>query len=315
MRIFIRVFFMVGWVSSFLFGEDFARFPGSFLRMGTTARTVSLGSALTADSHFGLTGVYNPAGPAFMNQKHGTIGYQHLSLDRRLSSVGMTMKLPPTAGVGIAYIHAGVDHIEERNSLGEYSGRLSTGEHAFILSFAQNFNGRLGFGLNVKILAHTLPIYNEKLKGTGVGVDLGFLYQINEFIHFGGVVQNLNTKYKWKTNVIFEEVGTLNYDEFPVIYKTGIKTIFEKIHLFCETEFITHNSFLLGKRLKGGLEYFLDDRLTLRSGFGGNQFGIGFGYTFVTVGIGMVTLDYSAGVDGVQKFNGVSHIFTSSISL
>ena len=120
-KVFIRLFYSIGcfFLSSILHGQDFARFPGSFMRMGTTARAVSLGSALTADFHHGLTGVYNPAGTAFLEQRHGTAGHQILSLDRQLSCVGITMKLPPTAGIGIAWIHAGVNHIEERNSLGE----------------------------------------------------------------------------------------------------------------------------------------------------------------------------------------------------
>ncbi|SVD58521.1 uncharacterized protein METZ01_LOCUS411375, partial [marine metagenome] len=58
--------------------------------MGTTARAVGLGSALTADSHHGLTGVYNPAGTAFLEKRYGTAGHQILSLDRQLSCVGVT---------------------------------------------------------------------------------------------------------------------------------------------------------------------------------------------------------------------------------
>ena len=75
-KIFIYLVYSIGYffLSSILHGQDYARFPGSFMRMGTTARAVSLGSALTADSHHGLTGVYNPAGTAFLEQRHGTAG-------------------------------------------------------------------------------------------------------------------------------------------------------------------------------------------------------------------------------------------------
>jgi len=102
-KIYMCLFFLIGIfsISSTLNGQDFARFPGSFLRMGTTARAVGLGSALTADSHHGLTGVYNPAGTAFLEKGHATTGHQILSLDRQLSCVGVTIKLPPTAGIGI----------------------------------------------------------------------------------------------------------------------------------------------------------------------------------------------------------------------
>ena len=311
-KIFIRLFYSIGcfFLSSILHGQDFARFPGSFMRMGTTARAVSLGSALTADSHHGLTGVYNPAGTAFLEQRHGTAGHQILSLDRQLSCVGITMKLPPTAGIGIAWIHAGVNHIEERNSLGEYSGKLSTGENAFVLSFAQNFSGRFALGLNAKMMTHTLPIYDEKLMGTAVGVDLGFLYKVNDFVHLGGVVQNLNAKYQWKTNAIFEETGTIYYEAFPVIYKAGIKTRFVNFQVLCDVEFVTNNSLLLGKRLNGGIEFYLNENVTFRYGKREEQFGIGFGYTYFDLDNYGVTLDYSAVMDEV----GVIHVISSSFS-
>jgi hypothetical protein len=309
---FSRLFYSIGciFLSSILHGQDFARFTGSFMRMGTTARAVSLGSALTADFHHGLTGVYNPAGTAFLEQRHGTAGHQILSLDRQLSCVGFTMKLPPTAGIGIAWIHAGVNHIEERNSLGEYSGKLSTGENAFVLSFAQNFSGRFALGLNAKMMTHTLPIYDEKLMGTAVGVDLGFLYKVNDFVHLGGVVQNLNAKYQWKTNAIFEETGKIYYEAFPVIYKAGIKTRFVNFQVLCDVEFVTNNSLLLGKRLNGGIEFYLNENVTFRYGKREEQFGIGFGYTYFRLDNYGVTLDYSAVMDEV----GVIHVISSSFS-
>ena len=311
-KIFIHLFYSIGcfFLSSILHGQDFARFPGSFMRMGTTARAVSLGSALTADSHHGLTGVYNPAGTAFLEQRYGTAGHQILSLDRQLSCVGITMKLPPTAGIGIAWIHAGVNHIEARNSLGEYSGKLSTGENAFVVSFAQNFSGRFALGLNAKMMTHTLPIYDEKLMGTAVGVDLGFLYKVNDFVHLGGVVQNLNAKYQWKTNAIFEETGTIYYEDFPVIYQAGIKTRFVNFQVLCDVEFVTNNSLLLGKRLNGGIEFYLNENVTFRYGKREEQFGIGFGYTYFDLDNYGVTLDYSAVMDEV----GVTHVISSSFS-
>jgi hypothetical protein len=220
------------------------------------------------------------------------------------------MKLPPTAGIGIAWIHAGVNHIEERNSLGEYSGKLSTGENAFVVSFAQNFSGRFALGLNAKMMTHTLPIYDEKLMGTAVGVDLGFLYKVNDFVHLGGVVQNLNAKYQWKTNAIFEETGTIYYEDFPVIYKAGFKSRFVNFQVLCDVEFVTNNSLLLGKRLNGGIEFYLNENVTFRYGKREEQFGIGFGYTYFDLDNYGVTLDYSAVMDEV----GVTHVISSSFS-
>jgi len=182
------------------------------------------------------------------------------------------------------------------------------------LSFAQKFSGRISFGLNAKIMTHTLPIYDEKLSGTAVGVDVGLMYKLNNSIQLGGVVQNLNAKYQWKTNTIFEETGTIYYDNFPVIYRAGIKTRFVNFQVLCDVEFVTNNSMLLGKRLNGGIEYYLNENITFRSGFGEKRFGIGFGYTYFKLDNFGVTLDYSAVVDEVQKFNGITHVISSSFS-
>ena len=157
-------------------------------------------------------------------------------------------------------------------------------------------------------------IYDKKLRGSAVGVDLGFLYKLNDFVQFGGVVQNLNAKYKWKTNAIFDETGTIYYEDFPVIYRAGIKTRNENFQVLCDVEIITNNSLLLEKRLNGGIEYYLNENVKLRSGFGEERFGIGFGYTYFDLGDYGVTLDYSAVMDEAQKFNGVTHVISSSFS-
>jgi hypothetical protein len=71
---------------------------------------------------------------------------------------------------------------------------------------------------------------------------------------------------------------------------------------------------LLGKRLNGGIEYYLNENITFRSGFGEKRFGIGFGYTYFKLDNFGVTMDYSAVVDEVQKFNGITHVISSSFS-
>lgn len=311
---FVAIFCFTVIQLNFVLGQSYARYPGSFLRMGATARSVSLGGALTVDSYQGLAGLYNPAGAAFIEKGCGTAGYQILSQDRQLSSIGIAVRLPPTAGVGLAWIHAGVKNIEERDSFGEYTGRLSVGENAFVLSFAQSLRGIFAFGINVKIMTQSLPIYGEDLMGTAVGMDFGFLYKMSDFIQLGGVVQNLSAKYKWKTNAIFQESGTIYYENFPVIYKLGLKSKFDDFNILLEAEYFTHDSLLLGSRLNGGIEYLLNESISLRSGLGQGRFGIGFGLSYHILNKYWITLDYSAAIKTESNVDGLTHVLSSSIS-
>ena len=112
-----------------------------------------------------------------------------------------------------------------------------------------NVKGIFAFGINVKIMTQSLPIYGEDLKGTAVGMDFWFLYKMNDFIEIGGVAQNFRAKYKWKTNAIFQESGTIYYENFPVIYKLGLKSKFDNFKILLEAEYFTHDSLLLGSRL------------------------------------------------------------------
>jgi hypothetical protein len=66
----------------------------------------------------------------------------------------ISIPLPPSASVGLAWVSAGVDNIDGRNSAGEHTQYLSTSEDALIISFAQKILPWFSAGLNLKILNH-----------------------------------------------------------------------------------------------------------------------------------------------------------------
>ena len=71
-------------------------------------------------------------------------------LDRQLLTINVSAPLPPSAAVGLAWIGAGVDNIDGRNSSGQPTSNLSTSENAYMFSFAQSMLPWLSLGLNVK---------------------------------------------------------------------------------------------------------------------------------------------------------------------
>ena len=94
-----------------IYGSDYASYSGAFLRMGTSARSLSMGSGFTAEIDQGFAAYHNPATLAFIDKKQVGFSYHSLNLDRRLMMSSVSSNLPPTAGLGVAWISSGVDNI------------------------------------------------------------------------------------------------------------------------------------------------------------------------------------------------------------
>ena len=158
-------------IFSFLLSQDYAGLSGSFLRIGITARSIAMGGAFTAEKDHGFSTFYNPAWAAFLVERQVGLSYSSMSLDRRLSGLSFATPLPPTAGLGIAWVSAGVTDIQGRSSAGEKTTVMQTSEDALMVSFAQRILPWFSFGVNIKILQNQLPI-NESYKVSGIGFDV-----------------------------------------------------------------------------------------------------------------------------------------------
>ena len=198
-RILIIIFLVTG-----LFAQEWAGFSGGFLRMGMTARSIAMGGAFTAEDDHGFAAFFNPAGTAFLVRKQVGFSYSDMSLDRRLAGTSFATPLPPTAGLGIAWVSAGVTDIQGRNSAGEKTEMMQTSEDAFMVTFAQRILPWLSVGANIKILQHQLPV-NEEYEGTGIGFDIGFLFKSGKATTFGLMIQDLSSNYQWNTGALYAE--------------------------------------------------------------------------------------------------------------
>ena len=167
---------------TFINGQSYASFAGSFLRMGSSARSMAMGSAFTAEIDPGFAAYHNPASMVFLERRQ--LGFSHhlLPLDRRFTATNFSIPLPPTASLGVAWISAGVDKIDGRTGAGQHTQYLSTSEDAFMVSFAQQLFPWFSAGINVKILRHQLPINEVDLSGKGIGMDFGIFVKTIIFI-------------------------------------------------------------------------------------------------------------------------------------
>ena len=292
---------------SVLFGEDYAGLSGSFLRVGMTARSIAMGGAFTAEKDYGFATFNNPAWAAFLTNRQVGLSYSSMSLDRRLSGLSFATPLPPTAGLGIAWVSAGVTDIQGRNSAGEKTTMMQTSEDALMISFAQRILPWFSFGANIKILQNQLPI-NESYKGSGIGFDIGILIKSGKSTTFGLMVQDINSMYNWDSGDLYAE-GRIYSEYFPTIYRLGTRFIFKNIRVVADAGFITN--YRLGKKIENdifvnllprvGIEYTYLDLYYFRGGLGNGRIAFGWGLEYDLINNNDSRIDYTFSMDWASQ--------------
>ena len=296
--------------TSLCIAADYAGYSGAFLRMGTSARSLAMGSGFTAEIDQGFTSYHNPAGVAFLDKRQLGFSYHALNLDRRLMMSSISTGLPPTAGMGVAWVSSGVDNIQGRSTAGSKTQVLSTSEDALLISFAQRITPWLALGINVKILNHQLPMNESQLAGKGTGFDVGFMVLPDEKLHFAFVIQDLNTNYQWNTGDVFEGEGRVYKESFPTMYRLGTTFIFQRIYFTGDIGVIAHQDDILGATIRFGGEYRLEENYFIRAGFGNNRFSLGAGLNFTFLKLNDAFFDYAVVVEPHSVSQGMIHVFT-----
>ena len=296
--------------SSLSIAADYAGYSGSFLRMGTSARSLAMGSGFTAEIDHGFTAYHNPAGVAFLNKRQLGFSYHALNLDRRLMMSSISTGLPPTAGMGVAWVSSGVDNIQGRSTAGSKTQVLSTSEDAIFISFAQRITPWLALGINVKILNHQLPMNESQLAGKGTGFDIGFMVLPEGKLHFAFVIQDLNTNYQWNTGQVFEGEGRVYKESFPTMYRLGTTFTFQRIYFTGDIGVVANQDDILGATLRFGGEYRLAENYFIRGGFGNNRFSLGAGLNFTFLKLNDAFFDYAVVIEPHSVSQGMIHVFT-----
>ncbi len=291
--------------------RDYAGYAGSFLRMGATARSVAMGGGFTAELDRGFSAFNNPAGISFIDSRSASFSHQQLPLDRRLIASAFTAKLPPTAGISVAWVSAGVSDIDGRTSSGVHTEYFSASEDAVYISFAQRIRGWFGVGISIKILNQQLPMNDNDVAGKGIGFDVGILVKPNENFAAGLMVQDLNSGYQWNTGEIFDR-GMVYKEIFPTIYRAGIRFRKWDVDIVGDGSVITDHESLLGLDLRIGTEYTLHNDYFLRAGVGNSRISLGAGMKYRVFKKREAFLDYAFRFGSVA---GVEHIFTYAFNI
>jgi len=298
-------------ITSLSFAADYAGYSGTFLRMGTSARSLAMGSGFTAEIDQGFSAYHNPASVAFLNKRQLAFSHHALNLDRRLMMSSISTAIPPTAGLGVAWVSSGVDNIQGRTTSGKKTDQiLSTSEDAIFISFAQRITPWLALGINVKILNHQLPMNESELAGKGTGFDIGFMVLPEEKLRFAFMIQDLNTNYHWNTGQVFEGEGRIYKESFPTMYRLGTTFTFQRIYFVGDIGVVANQDDILGMTMRFGGEYQISENYFIRGGFGNSRFSLGAGFNFTFLNLNDAFFDYAVVIEPHSASQGMIHVFT-----
>ena len=296
---------------SYAGAQDWGGQSGGFLRMGITARSIAMGGGFTAELDQSFATFHNPAWAAFLIHRQLGSSYTNLTMDRRLAATSFATSLPPTAGVGVAWVFAGVNDIQGRYSTGMKSSKMQTGENALMITFAQRIVPWISIGANFKLLRYDLPITeSDQISGSGIGFDIGLLIKAGTYSTFGIMVQDLSSNYQWNTNEIYTQGGPYK-DKFPTIYRIGSRINNKGLIIIGDVGVITDHNTYTGFLPRLGVEYGFLDQYYFRGGYGNGRMAFGIGYEYGLFKPRDSHIDYAFSMDWVsQTAHTISYAFS-----
>lgn len=188
-----------------------AKYAGEFISIGVGGRPMGMGGAYTAVKGDVGSAYYNPAGLAYLN-------YPQISLmhDNRYGNLvnynyaGLAIPYGSEYTFAVSAMRLGVDNIfDTRNALiDRVTGQViyditlpsakidptkvkefSNQDWVVYLSGAKRESDKLYYGANVKIIYRKIAEFDA----TGIGVDVGALYKIDDMFTVGANLQDATT--------------------------------------------------------------------------------------------------------------------------
>ncbi len=255
---------------------------GAFSRMGFGARGMGMGNAMTAVKSGENSGYYNPAVVALLKQQTVSISYGMLTLDRNHNTFFYSQPIDTNAGIAFGIINSGVSNIDGRDGDGFKTETYSTSENQFSLSFALRIRA-ITIGLTTKLYYYSLF---KDLSWTNVGADFGIIYPLSKHLTLAGTFKDLNSKYRWDTSPLYDQLGNSTIEKFPTRKAIGLSYLFDDNIGVTSVEL--ENSSVGTTIIRLGGEYSPVEMFTIRGGIDGwnlkhrDQAHPSFGFTIRT---------------------------------
>lgn len=257
-------------------GQDRGGYAGSFIRVGLGARARAMGGAfvgLAADSY---SGYYNPAGLANLETREVTFSYRNLALDREFLYAGFATKLPPSAGLLIGWLHAGVNDIDGRDFAGNHTQSISNSQNAFLFAFGLKVSGKINIGVGGTLLRESFPELSG-IGANGFGLNIGIHARPVRNLSIGASIRDVKARYSWNSESLYER-GSSTTNNFPVVYTLGAGWFYERISTTLVLDVFKNSKSDPGYHV--GFENSNIDRFVIRGGINNGDLTAGFGIVF-----------------------------------
>ena len=161
--------------------------PGEWLSRYLGARTAGMGGAFVAVADEALGVVWNPAGISQLSQNEVNFETSFMYESTTLNAFSFAFPGRTIPSFGLSVLSLGSGDFEKTNELNESMGTFKEGDLAFLLTASKNLSRNFYVGANVKIVRQAVDEFNA----TGVGVDLGVLYQVHPAVRLGASLLNI----------------------------------------------------------------------------------------------------------------------------
>ncbi|MCF7832245.1 MAG: PorV/PorQ family protein [Candidatus Marinimicrobia bacterium] len=288
---------------SILFGQDQAGgSAGAYLRMSPDARAAALGNATTSISDDVNMTQGNPASIPSMEKKQFSSSFQFLSLDRSYQTLAFGVALPPSAGMTVTWIHAGVDGIDGRNYSNDYTYEYTWSQNAFIIGFGLKITDWLSLGVSGKVLSDQLV----NSVSSGFSADVGVKLTPVKNLELGFVLKDVSGKSTWDTSAEpYVEYQTRRVDYYPTTFHFGISYLLMDRFLFT-------GAYKYSEKIEPtwhmGVEARIWDAVYVRAGADDGSPAFGIGTTYKLWNNISTRMDYAFLTGMLQE--GSSHLFT-----
>ncbi len=148
----------------------------SFLKLGVTSRSISMGDAVVSYNEDASATFYNPAGMFFGPKVNALFMHNEQVLGIRTEFLAAKVKLEKFA-FGLSLNNTSVDNIDIREIPGQPQGTFTAQNFAFGLSVGYKVNENLSLGVTGKFLFEKIYIDNA----SGMAFDFGGVYSQNKF--------------------------------------------------------------------------------------------------------------------------------------
>lgn len=284
------------------------KYAGEFLAIGVGGRALGMGSAQTALVNDVTAGYWNPAGLARINYPQISLMHEeHFGSLVNYNYGAVAIPYGADMSFGVSLMRLSIDGIPDtRNALYDANGdgildihndmldyskitEFSNTDWALYFTFAKRASENIYWGANVKLIKRELAEYSA----TGVGFDVGAVYNLGDNLMLGANVQDITTTLvAWNTgrNELISPTAKLGAAYVVEILGGKVTPALDVDMRFENRQFAsTFNLGPVSFDVHGGFEYNFKNVLAVRAGYNDvKEFTIGAGLY-----LPKITIDYS----------------------